>query len=100
MKLTATKAIELSIEQWTLMTEGFASIEAYDEVCETHGIKPSWGTCFLCNYNDGAPDCKKCPCVKVTGVFCIDLNERYFWNEPDIGLSALLAIQYYFRRKL
>lgn len=101
MRLTAIKAIDLSIEQWTMMVEEKVTHrQAHTMVCREHDTNPRGTGCFLCYVgrpNEVKP-CDMCPCTLVTGVHCEKLGHNCFWGDPIMGLSVLLALRYYHRR--
>ena len=100
MKLTAQKAIDLTIEVFELMRGGASHEGASEEVHEKYGIAKG-RDCFLCEYDDEHGDeCAACPCMKVAGVQCMKLRPGYFRFDPEMGLSALAAIREYYPRRV
>ena len=81
MKLTAKKAIELSIELWTWLAETGEGKTDWPEWEENGGEYSALSHCFLCEYNDSEggdfpTDCQFCPCSIKYG-FCRGNGKPY-----------------------
>jgi hypothetical protein len=58
--------------------------------------------CPLCEYESNmsykyrrGKDCHYCPIVTLTGLYCSDMDFNYHNNDPEMGVSFALALQYY-----
>ena len=110
-KLTATKAIELTLETRLLMLdEGLRTLPAVSEVARKHSLQLSNIACILCSYSEEQKEaslstraaCNYCPFTILTGEGCIDpsnLSDPYQHGDLEMGVSRLLAIQYYWDKR-
>lgn len=82
--MNATQAIEKTVQ---------ARIE------ELNTGKRKFG-CPLCEYSDSMPSkynfdiCNYCPAKKLSELGCPE-EDNYFHDDPEMGVSYILALQYY-----
>ena len=77
--MNATEAIELTVE-------------ARIKELETGKWSGCFDDCPLCNH--GNSGCRECPIMVLTGDYCPD-ESRYHHDDPEMGVSFALALQYY-----
>jgi len=103
-KLTATKAIEYTLEGRLLeLEEGIEHGSAVIAINKKHGLKISFA-CPMCQYSRQQETwkskvCGSCPIVITTGASCGKHDPDYHHYDPQTAISLILYVQYEWERR-